>query len=583
VKVISASAPAKPPLAGEIAELILAGFDRHFSVFRKITHDAARIFREQDWRAGRNAVRTRIDLYDTRVGETVAALHERLGSDEVDESLWQEVKLRYAALLYEHRQPELAESYYNSVFCRLFDRRYYNNDNIFVRPATSTEHLEMDTPIYRSYYPTRDGLAPCLRRVLENCPVDSPFEDFERDVDFIAKRWERDFPPRHELRQHFQLQVLTPLFYRNKAAYVVGRAINGTQRIPFVLALLNNGNGAVYVDTLVSTSADIASVFSFARAYFMVDTETPAALVRFLLSIQPSKSAADLYTLIGFQKHGKTQFYRDFLHHLTHSDDLLVPAPGTKGMVMLVFTLLSYPYVFKVIRDNFRPPKECTPEQVMAKYRMVKQHDRVGRMADTWEYSYAAFPLERFTPGLLEELKTEAGSNLSFEGDQVVIKHLYIERRLMPLDLYLRTANDERVDHVIRDYGNAIKQIAAADIFPGDLLFKNFGVTGHDRVIFYDYDEIVPMHECRFRELPAPHFPEDEFAAEPWYTVEPGDVFPEEFGTYLLVDPRVRRAFLNYHADLLHVDWWHDIQQVIHDGGFADVFPYDDEQRFLKR
>ena len=570
--------------ARSIAETILDGFDKHFRIFRDISRQARGYFIDGAWAEGRAATRERISLYDLRVGEAIEVLRERFDIAELDKTLWQEVKLQYMGLLYEHRQPELAETFYNSVFCRMFDRQYYNNRHIFVRPGLSTAYLEGERPVYRSYYPTRQGWRATLEDILRSADIGLPFEDLRRDVRNIVHLL-RHHPglPVGELRQHFQLQVLAPVFYRNKAAYIVGRAVNGPERFAFILPVLSNGRGAVYVDTLVIDTDDVANLFSFARAYFMVDCEVPAALVRFLLSILPSKSAADLYTSIGFHKQGKAEFYRDFLHHLAHSSDGLIVAPGIRGMVMSVFTLPSYPYVFKVIRDKFRPPKETTREHVKAQYQMVKQHDRVGRMADTWEFSHAAFPLDRFSDDLLAELQAEVPSLIAIEGDQVIIRHLYIERRLVPLNLYLETADEAATRHALQEYGDAIKQMAAAGIFPGDLLFKNFGVTRHRRVIFYDYDEILPMEQVNFRHIPPPRYPEDELSAEPWYSVGPDDVFPEEFRTFLFSKPEHRRLFGELHPELMDADYWTGLQQSIAAGGFPDIFPYAPEKRFARK
>lgn len=568
-------------LARSIAETLLTGFDKHFSIFRGITRKAREFFITQDWAAGREATRERISLYDLRVQEAIEKLQSRYDIAELNPSLWQDIKLQYMGLLYEHRQPELAETFYNSVFCRMYDRQYFNNRHIFVRPGLSTAYLEGERPVYRSYYPTRNGWRRTLEAILTTPDIGMPFEDMRRDIRHIIHQLrQQSGRPIGKVRQHFQLQVITPVFYRNKAAFIVGRAINGPERFPFILPLLNNGRGEIYVDALVMDQDDVANLFSFARTYFMVECVVPSTLVGFLLSILPSKSAADLYTAIGYHKQGKAEFYRDFLHHLGHSTDELIIAPGIKGMVMSVFTLPSYPYVFKVIKDRFRPPKETTREQVKAKYLEVKQHDRVGRMADTWEFSYAALPLDRFSEELLNELQQEAPSLISIEGDQVIIRHLYIERRLIPLNLFLETAAEKEVEHALLEYGDAIKQMAAAGIFPGDLLFKNFGVTRHGRVIFYDYDEIVPMHAVNFRKIPPPRFPEDEMASEPWYSVGPNDVFPEEFRTFLFSKPEHRKVFCGLHSELLDAEYWTGLQQAIREGAFPDIFPYAAEKRF---
>jgi len=567
--------------ARRIAQTILDGFNRHYRIFLEITAAARERFESCDWPAQRQAASDRINLYTQRVSEATDRLTSEFGlKDEVDEELWREVKLRYIGLLYEHKQPELAETFYNSVFTYLFHRRYYNNDNIFVRPGLSTEYLDDDDPVYDSYYPTSDGLTDTVRSILQAFPSNLPFENLRRDVRRLVRHVKMTRMPELELRRHFHLQVLRAPFYRNKAAYIVGRAVNGPEVMPFVIPVLNNERGGVYVDTLLMDGDDIANLFSFARAYFMVETNTPAAVVHFLNRMLPTKIKSDLYTSIGLQKQGKSEFYRDFLHHLAHSTDQLEIAPGVKGMVMTVFTMPSYPYVFKVINDYFPPPKEVDRETVKRKYQIVKMHDRVGRMADTLEYSHAAFPTSRITAELMAELQAKCGSSIEIEGDKVIVRHLYIERRLDPLNLYFQNASEDQKENAVIGFGNALKEMAAANIFAGDLLYKNFGVTRHGRVIFYDYDEIEFMTDMNFRRIPEPRTPEDEMAAEPWYSVAPHDVFPEEFASFLLIDPQLRKPFMQHHRDLLDADHWKSIQQDIREGRQRDVFPYSVTKRF---
>lgn len=567
-------------LAKDIARAVLSGFERHFSLFQKVTAGARQRFENAEWTAVQNASRERIYFYDQRVRETVALLRESFDVARLDEKLWQRVKVEYIRLLHQHKQPELAETFYNSVFCRLFERKYFNNRNIFVSPAVSTEHIESDIPAYRSYYPARDGFQNCAAQVLGAFGFALPFVDMRRDIRNILGHVREHFDGIRISRQYFHLEVLSFPFFRNKAAYIVGKVVNGLEETPFALPILNNEKGGLFVDALLLGEREIANVFSFARAYFMVNTDVPSAVVQFLQRLMPTKTKAELYSAIGLQKHGKTEFYRDFLHHLRHSGDEFVVAPGIRGMVMTVFTLPSFPYVFKVIKDAFPEPKRMTPKVVKQKYQLVKQHDRVGRMADSLEYSYAAFPLERFSPELLKELQTEAASSITFDGGKLVIKHLYIERWITPLNIYMATAAEPELQQVIDDYGEAIKQLAAANIFPGDMLFKNFGVTRHKRVVFYDYDEISYLTECNFRYIPEPPYPEFEMSAEPWYSIESNDVFPEEFPSFLLTNPRIRQIFLRLHADLLDADYWNRKQARIRAGVVEDVFPYRASKRF---
>jgi isocitrate dehydrogenase kinase/phosphatase len=325
-------------------------------------------------------------------------------------------------------------------------------------------------------------------------------------------------------------------------------------------------------------------LFSFARAYFFVDMEVPAASVSFLRQLMPRKARAEMYMSVGLAKQGKTLFYRDLHYHLRHSSDQFVVAPGIKGMVMLVFTLPSFPYVFKLMRDRFAPPKDIDHQAVKDKYLMVKLHDRVGRMADTLEYSQVALPLARFDPALVEELKRECASIIEFDGEAIVIGHVYIERRMQPLNIHVeelrRDGDEARLRAVLREYGNAIKELAGAGIFPGDMLLKNFGVTRHERVVFYDYDEIQPMTDMTFRRIPPARSYEEELAAEPYWSIGPSDVFPEQFERFLVADPRARESFLEYHRELLDPGFWNDKQERLRAGIQEDVFPYPEEARF---
>jgi isocitrate dehydrogenase kinase/phosphatase len=324
----------------------------------------------------------------------------------------------------------------------------------------------------------------------------------------------------------------------------------------------------------------LATLFSFTRAYFLVDMEAPSAYVEFIRSILPHKPASELYTMVGLQKQGKTLFYRDFLHHLRHSSDPFVIAPGIKGLVMTVFTLPSYPYVFKMIKDVIPFPKETDREQIKAKYLLVKMHDRVGRMADTWEYSQVSLPRARCSPELMQELLNYCASQVELSADSVLIKHVYIERRMTPLNIYLMHASDAEVDHAIREYGQAIKDLAAANIFPGDMLYKNFGVTRLNRVVFYDYDEIEYMTDTQFRRMPQAMTEEDEMSDQPWYHVGKHDVFPEQWAPFLLGDPRIKAALLRHHADLFTPEFWQSRKERIQQGHLEDVFPYPEEMRF---
>ena len=574
-------------LVKQVAETILYGFNRHFIRFQKITRAAKQRFETADWEGEVQARKKRIYFYDLRVSETVEYVKSNLNIKELDKSYWQDVKRQYMWSLYEHRQPELAESFYNSVFCRLFDRRYFNNRHIFVKPGTATDFLDMEDPAYTSYYPDahdyNGGLRATFNEILNSFNLHCRWQNFERDLDLLTENFQPYLDTEVRPLPHRQLQVVSVLFYRNKAAYIVGRALIGFEQQPFVIPLLLAEDLELYVDTVLTDQNDVALIFSFTRAYFMVNTQVPAGLVNFLQKILPTKSRGDIYTAIGFQKQGKTLYYREFLYHLEHSDDKLVTAPGIKGMVMSVFTLPSYPFVFKVIKDRFAPPKNIDRATVKEKYQLVKMHDRVGRMADTLEFSHVAFPIHRFSDELLEELKVTIPSSMVIEEGIVIIRHLYIERRMVPFNIYLDNSDDEMIEQSIKSYGNAIKEMIAANIFPGDMLLKNFGVTRHGRVIFYDYDEIRLMTEIKIRSIPRAKSAEEELSPEPWFYVGEDDFFPEQFKQFVVNHPKVRERFLTHHSELLQPEYWKKIQNDLIEKKRHDVFPYRQEIRFCKR
>jgi isocitrate dehydrogenase kinase/phosphatase len=575
-------------IAFDIARVILDGFDKHYSLFRQASQAARDHFERMTWKEAQAQARERIAFYDSRVDECVQLLEDEYEEAELTDSVWREVKLHYIGLLMDHRQPELAETFFNSVCCKILHRTYFNNDFIFVRPAVSTEYIEpaQGTPTYRVYYPQRDGMRHALRRMVTNFQLTGEFADLDRDLAQVEERLTTVLAGM-PLEPNYQIQVLSSLFYRNKGAYIVGKMINGSRDYPFVIPILHKRKGALLLDAVLADVGLITTLFSFTRAYFMVDMEVPSAYVKFVRSMLPNKPRSEIYTILGLQKQGKAAFYRDFLHHLEHSSDHFEVAPGIRGLVMVVFSLPSFPYVFKAIKDSFPPPKETTRELVKEKYLLVKYHDRVGRMADTLEYSNVAFPRSRFSDDLLAELKQVAPSLVEEDGDQVIVRHLYIERRMTPLNIWLTeaeaTGDKEKLEHGVREYGNAIKDLVAANIFPGDMLYKNFGVTRQGRVVFYDYDEIEYITDCNFRTIPAPRNEEDEMASEPWYHVAKNDVFPEQFSVFLLGNPRVRECFMKYHADLLTADYWLQRKNRIQEGQVEDIFPYPQEIRFVNQ
>lgn len=570
--------------ARQIAEIILTGFRKHFRLFQSVTARARQRFALADWQSYQQDSSERIQFYDSRVNETITLLRQQLPATCLNEPLWQQVKQHYLEYLLFHPQAELAETFYNSVFCRLFARKYFHNQNIFVESTLDKQHLPAPiSSVYQSYFPAQDGLKHCLHNIINAFGFVTPFIDLERDIrclvrSFIEQSSHSSYPV-HLMR----LDILRNPFFRNKAAYLVGRVVSPQGQQPFIIPLLHDVGRGLYIDTLLTEQQQMSIIFGFSRAYFMVECPVPSALVHFLRELLPHKTLAELYAAIGLHKQGKTEFYRELLLHLTRSQDRFSAAPGIRGMVMMVFTLPSFPYVFKVIRDKFSDSKPFGRDTVKARYLLVKKHDRVGRMADTLEYSDVALPRNRFTPELIAELQHSIAGSMQIEDDLIVFKHLYIERRMVPLNLYLEQASTEQKSQIMDDYGLALKEMIAANIFPGDMLLKNFGVTRHNRVVFYDYDEVQYLLDVNFRALPKSSTFEDAINAEASCSAAPGDVFPEQIATFVTPQADIRHMLFAKHPQLLDAAFWRQKQAHIRQGIVEDIFPYPQTMRFCHR
>ncbi|MEL8624624.1 bifunctional isocitrate dehydrogenase kinase/phosphatase [Escherichia coli] len=564
-----------------IAQTILQGFDAQYGRFLEVTSGAQQRFEQADWHAVQQAMKNRIHLYDHHVGLVVEQLHCITNGQSTDAAFLLRVKEHYTRLLPDYPRFEIAESFFNSVYCRLFDHRSLTPERLFIFSSQPERRFRtIPRPLAKDFHPDH-GWESLLMRVISDLPLRLRWQNKSRDIHYIVRHLTETLGTDNLAESH--LQVANELFYRNKAAWLVGKLITPSGTLPFLLPIHQTDDGELFIDTCLTTTAEASIVFGFARSYFMVYAPLPAALVEWLREILPGKTTAELYMAIGCQKHAKTESYREYLVYLQGCNEQFIEAPGIRGMVMLVFTLPGFDRVFKVIKDRFAPQKEMSAAHVRACYQLVKEHDRVGRMADTQEFENFVLEKRHISPALMELLLQEAAEKITDLGEQIVIRHLYIERRMVPLNIWLEQVEGQQLRDAIEEYGNAIRQLAAANIFPGDMLFKNFGVTRHGRVVFYDYDEICYMTEVNFRDIPPPRYPEDELASEPWYSVSPGDVFPEEFRHWLCADSRIGPLFEEMHADLFRADYWRALQNRIRDGHVEDVYAYRRRQRFSVR
>lgn len=560
-----------PRVAEVGATLIKEGFEAYQQAFRAITRRARSRFEQRDWRGAQQDGLERLDLYNRILLQVVSRLRELLEKDIKNRLVWAAMKARYSQLIAGQGDFELAETFFNSTTRRIFATVGVDAKIEFVDPDfEAAPHF--DASIFNTY--TFEGSWKNLvLEILRDYDFGAAYDNPELDAGLAAAEIEKRLDDQKEPAPAKALECIKPVFYRNKGAYIIGRIRLSKGLLPVVFSLRHNRQG-VYIDAVLLTENEVSIIFSFTRSYFQVEAAHPQHLIVFLKTIMPLKRIAELYISIGYNKHGKTELYRDLLQHLKNSTDQFQAARGEKGMVMLVFTLPSYDVVFKVIRDRFFEPKTTTRQEVMDRYQLVFKHDRAGRLVDAQEFEHLRFERSRFSESLLQELLEGAPNSVTVEGDYVAIKHLYIERRLAPLNLFLNEVDEAVALEVVSDYGYSIKDLAATNIFPGDILLKNFGVTRHGRVVFYDYDELCLLNNCRFRPIPGARSFSDDFEAEPWFYVGPNDIFPEEFKTFLGLSGKLRQAFLEVHGDLFEVEFWRSMQAMTRNGQVADIIPY---------
>ena len=563
-----------PETARLVARRIAGAFAEYNAEFRAITRRAPVRFDTRDWKAGQRDAVERIELYDRFVAHTVAELRAMLGAQAQDRSLWTRIRADFAGRIAGLPDAEFTKTFFSSISRRLFGTVGVDPDIEFV--ATDLDPLaHVTSTVTTNTYINHGSLALLFEGLLGDVRFRSPWRDLDNSIRHVTTEILAHLAARGEQRAVQRVEVIRPVFYQISRAYIVGRLIGRNFLVPLVIAL-KNSDGGMLVDAVMLAEGDVSIVFSFSRSYFHADLEHVAEAVVFLKSLMPRKPVSELFTVLGRARQGKTERYREIMRHLAGTPDRFVHAPGEPGLVMVCFTLPSFDVVFKVIRDRFPYPKSVLREEVMAKYQLVFRHDRAGRLVDAQEFRRLRFPQALFAPELRAELLAEASLTVREAGEHLVFDHMYIERRMTPLNLYLRAASAAAAaaEQAALEYGQCIRDLAYTNIFPGDLLLKNFGVTRNGRVIFYDYDELCLVTDCHFRDLPQPANPEDEMRGEPWFYVGEHDVFPETFINFVAFDAAQRAALLRTHGEIFTARFWQQVQRRLLEGEVLEVLPY---------
>lgn len=556
-----------------ISEFIYEGFQKYNENFFRVTERARRRFEQRDWGGHQQDIIERVELYEKSVRRIVVSLRKNLGPRVTDPRLWHSTRRYFGERLYNVPDAGFMKTFFNSITRRIFDTVGIDPEIEFVSSAPDEGFNPLET-LTLNRYPYWGSLDKTFKTILDDFAFKVPYRNINADSRTISQEIQRYFQAR--LKEHgdfLRFEFIDSAFFQSARAYLIGRTIQLDHVNPIIIALKNSAHG-IEVDAALLSEEEVSVVFSYTRSYYFANPHSVIGAVHFLHSILPTKPIDELYTVLGRLRQGKTERYRIFSHHLENTDDRFVHADGDKGLVMLVFTLPSYDLVFKIIRDNFGYPKTINREEVQNKYRLVSRHDRAGRLIDTQEFRNLEFPVDRFDKALLDELLSEASGTVRVDEDQLIIDHVYIERRVRPLNLYLREAERADAGEVILDYGQTIKDLANTNIFPGDLLLKNFGVTRHRRVVFYDYDEVALVTECDFRDIPDSDDDEDLMRSDVWFHVNKNDIFPEEFIKFLSMDAGLRALFLKVHGDLLTAGYWNRVKNKLLKGDIELVIPY---------
>ncbi|SMN12002.1 Isocitrate dehydrogenase phosphatase /kinase [uncultured Candidatus Thioglobus sp.] len=554
-------------LITESSQIIYDGFIQYNNIFYKITKRAQSRFEKRDWAGHQKDIAERIDIYEKSVRRIALKLRSHLDHRINDHKLWQITRFYFGKRLEKVPDAGFIKTFFNSVTRRIFGTVGVDPQIEFVAENNNADR-DVIKRLNLKRYPFWGSTEKVFSGILNDFSFKVPYADSINDDirRLVESKFARD-------REYLRFEFIDSFFYQAARAYLVGRIIMQNDMSPIVIAFKNTDKGVI-IDTVLTSEESISIVFSYTRSYYFATPNSVIGSVYFIHSILPKKPIDEIYTVLGRLRQGKTERHRIFTEHLLTAPDKFTHSEGAEGLVMIVFHLPSYNLVFKIIRDKFGHPKTISRNHVIDKYKIVSKHDHAGRLIDTQEFLNLKFPINRFSNTLLQDLLDNAKNTIQIIGDNLLIKHVYIERRVRPLNLYINEVSHDKAEQAILDYGRTIKDLSQTNIFPGDLLLKNFGVTQHNRVVFYDYDEVSLVTECNFRDIPKARDDTDELRSEPWYYIDKNDIFPEEFIKFLSMKQELRQVFIRAHGDLLSATYWHGIKTLLKSGNAPLVTSY---------
>ena len=547
-------------------------FDEYYRDFCAIPEMAKSAFESRDFPQSIENSRQRLTLYSERMYAFAKTLMSEYPKAVNAGALWDQLELFFREATAGRYEADLALAFLHSVRRVVFFDEWYPVDyQVGIKSATTDDGGAILT------IDTAEISETLISNMLSITEFSIPYRDKESDVARAAARVNADFAERALTNQIETVDVVQGGFYRNRGVYVVGRVrLTGGEVIPLILALEIDERG-IYIDAVLSDEAQAHNLFSTTRANFIVTNDHYHELAQFLHGIMPKRPLGLHYSSIGFNHFGKVAVMEELAAELESPEAIFDTAIGFPGTVAIGFQAPGSVYNLKVIRDhpteNYKWGDFEGVPSVLEKYRRVHDINRTGSMLDNAIYYNVTLPKKHFADTLLSEMLDAAGAAVSLRGEDVFFHHLIVQRKMIPLPVFLEQASPEECAEAVISLGYCIKNNMAGNIFNRDLDGRNYGVGSHIRVYLFDYDALETFTEVKIRSNQDRYDGEEDIPS--WY-FEDGVIFlPEEIEWGLRIsDPELRKLFRDVHGDLTSVPYWERIQEELREGKVPRIQVY---------
>ena len=555
-----------------LSDWIQQVFDDFYRDFCAIPAKAKAAFEAGAFQQSLQNSRDRLTLYGERMHALAHTLAEEYSGNTVAPELWDRLEQHYTASVAGRYEADLALAFLHSVRRAVFMDNWTPVD--YAVDIKTQSSSDSDVMLSRAVDEIDAGL---IQEMLAIPSFGIPFRDVVGDSERAADKVDRTLRKRGLADSITAVDVIRGGFFRNRGVYVVGRIrLHGGSVVPLILALLHDEAG-IYIDAVLADEPEAHNLFSTTRANFIVTNDHYHELAEFLYGIMPKRPLGLHYSSLGFNHFGKVAVMDELTAELTEDDAVLDTAVGFPGTVAIGFQAPGSVYNLKVIRDhptdNYKWGDFAGVESVLEKYRQVHDINRTGSMLDNAIYYNVTLPKSHFAMELLSEMLEDASNAVSLRGTTVFFQHLIVQRKMIPMPVFLEQAPREDCERAVISLGQCIKNNMAANIFNRDLDGRNYGVGSHIRVYLFDYDALETFTDVKIRSNQGRFDGEEDI---PGWFFEDGVVFlPEEIESGLrIVDRDLRRLFRSVHGDLLKVEYWQRIQDELRCGNVPQIQVY---------